>query len=187
MEKRICKTCGGAVKRFGNFYECEYCGNTWEIDSSDDVHAVARANAWESLRRGEFEKAGEQFEEILTREKENYEAYWGCALAENGIIYVTDLAEDKKVPTCNQIREESFIDSKAVKTAIRLAPEKIRQSYEIQAEKIEKIRAEWLSTASKEPPCDVFLCYKDSENGTQRTQDSIDAQDLYNALTEEGF
>ena len=185
----ICKTCGATVERVGNYYICEFCGNKWEIDSSNDVHAVERANAWSALRDGDFEKATELFENIIIKENENHEAYWGRALAMSGIVYVTDLSENKKVPTCNNITEESFINNKDVQKAIATAPEDIAEGYAEQAEYIEKVRLEWLEKASKEPEYDVFISFKDSdrENGIERTQDSIDAQDLYNALVAEGY
>lgn len=185
----VCKTCGGSVERIGNFYVCDYCGNKWEIDSGNDVHAVDRANAWSALRDGDFEKSTELFENIIVKEPNNHEAYWGRALAVGGIIYVTDMSESKKVPTCNNITENSFLGSKDVQTAISLAPADIAETYKKQAEYIENVRIEWLEKASKEPAYDVFISFKDSdrENGIERTQDSIDAQDLYNALVAEGY
>lgn len=189
MENITCKTCGGDVYRNGNYYICEFCGNKWEIDASNDIHAVERANAWSALREGDFERAGQTFENILHKEPQNHEAYWGRALASAAIIYVTDLNENKKVPTCNNITEESFLSSKDVQKAISLAPSEVAGAYQTQAQQIEKIRQEWLQKASKEPAYDVFISYKDSdrEHGIVRTQDSIDAQDLYNALVAEGY
>ena len=185
----VCKTCGGPVNRVGNYYVCEYCRNKWEIDSGNDIHAVDRANAWSALRDGDFEKAAELFENIIVKEAKNHEAYWGRALALAGIVYVTDMNENKKVPTCNNITEDSFINNKDVQKAISLAPADIADGYKQQAEYIEKVRIEWLEKASKEPAYDVFISFKDSdrENGIERTQDSIDAQDLYNALVAEGY
>ena len=185
----VCKTCGGTVVREGNFYVCEFCRNKWEIDSANDVHAVDRANAWAALRDGDFEKSAELFEEIIVKESKNHEAYWGRALALAGIVYVTDMNESKKVPTCNNITEDSFINDKDVQKAISLAPGEISAEYKKQAEYIEKVRVEWLEKASKEPAYDVFISFKDSdrENGIERTQDSVDAQDLYNALVAEGY
>lgn len=189
MENIKCKTCGGSVNRVGNYYVCEWCRNKWEIDRGNDIHAVDRANAWSALRDGNFEKAVELFENIILKEDNNHEAYWGRALALSGIVYVTDMNENKKVPTCNNITEESFITNKDVQKAISLAPVDIADEYKQQASYIEKVRVEWLEKASKEPAYDVFISFKDSdrENGIERTQDSIDAQDLYNALIAEGY
>ena len=189
MEMQRCKTCGGSVTRQGNFYVCDYCANKWEISAANDAYAVDRANAWNALRDGDFEKSAELFELLAGKDPNNHETYWGRALAMAGIVYVTDMNEGKKVPTCNNITEDSFIDNKDVTKAISLAPEDIAQSYRKQAEYIDKVRIEWLEKASKEPAYDIFISFKDSdrENGIERTQDSIDAQDLYNALIADGY
>ena len=189
MENIVCKSCGGSVTRKGNYYICDFCRSKWIIDSGNDVHAVERANAWEALRNNDFEKSAELFENIIVKDASNHEAFWGRALALNGIVYVTDYNENKKVPTCNNITEESFLKNKDVQKAISLAPIDIKESYQKQAEQIEKIRIEWLNKASKEPAYDVFISFKDSdrEHGIERTQDSIDVQDLYTALVAKGY
>ena len=189
MQTNVCKSCGGDLERIGNYYVCRFCGNKWMIDADNDVHVIDRANAWSALRDCDFERAVELFENIIFKEPENHEAYWGMALADAGIMYVTDLDESKKVPTCNSISEVSFIDSKYVQKAIELAPADISESYKKQAEQIEEIRVEWLRKASKEKPYDIFICYKDSdrEHNIDRTDDSYDAHELYNALTAEGY
>lgn len=188
MKDVVCKSCGGTVVRQGNYYVCDFCRSRWIIDEANDISAVARANAWEALRQNDFEKAIELFDEIILKDKNNHEVYWGRALSANGIVYVIDYNE-KKVPTCNNITEESFLENKDVKKAISLAPSDIANGYQEQAEAIEKIRIEWLEKARKEPAYDVFISFKDSdkENGIVRTQDSVDAQDLYNALVDEGY
>ena len=189
MELNTCRSCGGVLERAGNYYVCKFCGNKWEIDVGNDIYVVDRANAWAALRDCDFEAAVERFENIILKEKDNHEAYWGRALALGGIIYVNDMNEHKKVPTCNSISEESFLESKDVISAIGLAPQEIASTYKKQAAEIEKIRVEWLDKARKEPPYDVFICFKDSdrEHNIDRTDDSYDAHELYNALTTEGY
>ena len=187
MENLVCKTCGGVIERKGNYYQCKYCTSKWMADLSDDVHAVERANAWTALREGNFEKAAELFEGIIVKDKNNHEAYWGRALALNAIIYVDDANEGKKVPTCNNITENSFLENKDFKKALSLAPLDIVSAYQKQAEQIEKIRIEWLEQASKEAPYDIFISYKESDENRKRTQDSIDVQDLYTSLVEKGY
>ena len=189
MHLDTCKSCGGSLERIGNYYVCKFCGSKWTIDANQDVHVIDRANAWSALRDCDFERAGELFENIIYKEPENHEAYWGRALANAGIMYVTDFHENRKVPTCNSISESSFIESRDVKKAIELAPADIARSYQSQAEQIESIRVEWVKKASREPAYDVFISYKDSdrEHGIDRTDDSYDAHELYNALTAEGY
>ena len=189
MHLETCRSCGGELDRQGNYYVCRFCGNKWMIDAAEDVHVVDRANAWAALRDCDFEKAAELFENIIFKDKSSHEAHWGRALALAGIIYVTDFHENRRVPTCNNISESSFLESRDVKAAIESAPADIADSYRAQAEKIDMIRAEWVKKARKEPPYDVFICFKDSdrERGLERTDDSYEAQNLYHALKEEGY
>ena len=128
-----CKSCGGDLERIGDYYVCRFCGNKWMIDSDNDVHVFDRANAWSALRDCDFERATELFENLIYKEPNNHEAYWGRALACAGIMYVTDFHENKKIPTCNNISESSFIDSRDVTKAIELAPAEISKVYKMQA------------------------------------------------------
>ncbi len=183
-----CRACGGATIRDGNEFVCKFCGSKWAMIAEDSLQ-VQLQNAWEALRQSDFDKSVELFEDIIVGDSKNYEAHWGKALAQNGIVFVNDLNEHKKVPTCNNITENVFTENKDVKKAVSLAPAKISDDYKIQAEKIEKIRKEWLEKASKEPPYDVFICFKDSdkENNIERTSDSVNAQELYTYLVSQGY
>ena len=194
LERHLCESCGGTTERDGNFYICQYCGTKWAI-ITEDAMQVKLQNAWEALRCNEFDKASELFEGIIIdnnnakRESDSFEAYWGKALADNGIVFVNDYREDKKVPTCNNITENSFVENPDVKKAIALAPKDVSENYSFLAEKIEKIRVEWLEKARKEEPYDVFICFKDSdkEHNIERTNDSYAAQELYTELVKEGY
>ena len=44
-----------------------------------------------------------------------------------------------------------------------------------------------IALAQKEDPYDVFICYKETDENGQRTQDSVLANDIYYQLTQEGF
>ncbi len=183
-----CRACGGATVREGNEFVCKFCGSRWALVAEDSLQ-VKLQNAWEAQRHSDFDRATELFEEIISGNKKCFEAYWGRALARNGIVFVNDLNEHKKVPTCNNITENRFTTDKDVLAAISSAPSEISADYKKRAEQIEKIRLEWLEKASKEPPYDVFICFKDSdrENGITRTPDSVNAQELYTYLVSQGY
>ncbi len=189
MERYVCKVCGEQLEqKIGDFYVCKYCGSRWKVEK-EVTRLPVLDNAWQALRNGDFDVAEELFEDVINTDNANHEAYWGRALAAASIIYVNDLNENKKVPTCNNISEQVFADGTFVKKAIELAPAEIADSYKQQAEYIDKVRIEWLNKASKEPAYDVFISYKDSdkEHGIERTQDSYDAQELYTELVRRGY
>ncbi len=191
MQRYTCKVCGEQLEDLvDGFYVCKYCGSRWKVEAEANTpQAVKSEGAWEALRSGDFERAEERFDEAIAADKNDHEAYWGRALAGASIVYVNDLNENKKVPTCNNISEQSFADGSFVQKAIQLAPADIAAFYKQQAAYIDKVRTEWLQKASKEPAYDVFISYKDSdrEHGIERTQDSVDAQELYTELIQRGY
>lgn len=184
-----CPICGGTAEEHGANFECLYCGHKWRRANEFASESLRMATAYEKLRTSAFDEAEECFAGILASDAHNYEAHWGRALARHGIIFVDDLQEGKKVPTCNAITEDSFLSDADVQAALRDAPADLAENYRAMAEKIEKIRAEWLETARREPPYDVFICYKESdrENGVSRTEDSAFAEELYTSLIEAGY
>ncbi len=189
MELKICKQCGGELENKGSFYVCPYCGLKYELFNNQDTLQIQLMNAFEKLRNSDFENAKEAFDEIILSFPDNYEAYWGRALVNHGILFVNDIIEGKKVPTCTNISEFSFIEDEDVKKTLSLAPKSVLEEYQKYVSYIENIRIEWLQKASKEPPYDIFICFKDSdkEHHIERTNDSINAQELYTALTEKGY
>ena len=52
---------------------------------------------------------------------------------------------------------------------------------------IDTLQKDILSIVHKEEPFDVFICYKETDELGQRTQDSVLAQDIYTELTDKGF
>ncbi len=53
--------------------------------------------------------------------------------------------------------------------------------------KIDRIQKDILSIVHNEKPFDVFICYKETDENGNRTQDSVIANDIYHQLTQEGF
>ncbi|MGN0796420.1 MAG: toll/interleukin-1 receptor domain-containing protein [Christensenellales bacterium] len=187
--KLICKMCGGPLEFDGSVYVCQACGAKFQDNSVKSKNEIMLISAYENLRKGEFEDAIENFSLIISKDNACHEAFWGRALAKNGIIFVDDLIDGKKIPTCQRISDKSFLNDEDYLKAVELASDNLKKSYVEQADKIEKIRLEWLEKASSEKPYDIFICYKDSDrnNGLERTPDSYEAQNLYTHLTGLGY
>ena len=189
MEQLQCKICGQAlVEVRQGFYKCSGCLSEFEKKATVTDEQRKLQEAYELIRKGDFSDAESLCTTLLSTHASSYEAYWVRALAKNGVIFVRDVG-DKMVPTCQNIVEKSFLSHADVVDAIRLAPREIAENYRTQGARIEAIRKEWFDIASKEPPCDVFICFKDSdkEHGIIRTEDSIFAQDMYNYLCTKGL
>lgn len=189
MDSYICKICCSPLLKKDGLMVCQHCGNIFESGEMGDSKATKSTLAWEALRDSQFEKAVSLFEELINDDPSNYEFYWGLALSKNEISFVVDLSEDKRVPIFGKIPDEPFLTSSEVISAIKNAPKDIAYNYRKLSDSIDKVRDEWIEKASKEAPYDIFLSYKESDiaNGISRTQDSVDAQDLYNELTADGY
>lgn len=181
-----CESCLGALKQISdNKYRCEACGQEYVEHVVTDEEIIWLASANKILRMGNFDDAYEEFQNIVSKYPKNYEAYYGMCLCTHGVLFVDDVLENKKVPTCYNISNSSIFDDINFKKVLELCPKELKQNYLEQAKKIDAIRIEWLEKASKEKPYDVFISYKqsDKENGIKETNDSHFAFHLYHHLT----
>ena len=185
-----CKMCGGTLEINNNetVAVCEYCGTKQTLPKLDDekrVQLYDRANHFR--RENEFDKAMGIYEMILSDDKEDCESYWGLVLCRYGIEYVEDPRTHKRIPTVNRAQFTSIFDDDDYKNAIKYADGYQKDVYEAEASVIDKIQKGILEISNKEEPFDVFICYKETDSHGNRTQDSVYAQDIYAALTKEGY
>ena len=184
-----CKMCGGSLEITEDMKicECEYCGTTQTVPSLKDENIQALFNRANTLRmKSEFDKAEQLYEKIIRNEPDEPEAHWGIILCKFGIEYVEDPATFDRVPTCHRTSFDSVMADEDYKEALRCADSLQRRIYESEAKEIDSIQKEIIALSKKEDPYDVFICYKESDNGT-RTPDSVIANDIYHQLTNEGF
>ena len=185
-----CKMCGGTIE-FENgatVGECDSCGSKQtlpKLDNERRINLYDRANHFR--RNNEFDKAMGIYEQILTEDTTDAEAYWSLVLCRYGIEYVEDLATNKRVPTVNRAQFTSIFDDDNFKSAIQYADAYQKSIYEEEANIINEIQKGILAISQKEEPFDVFICYKETDTNGRRTPDSVLANDLYHQLTKEGF
>lgn len=185
-----CKMCGGDLNTTDEItvVECEYCGSRQTIPNQDSEKKLTLFARAERLRRAcEFDKAAGVYESIVADFPEEAEAYWGLVLCRYGIEYVDDPATRKKVPTCHRSSFDNILDDADFDQACENADAVARRQYREEAKAIEDIRREILAVSSKEDPYDIFICYKETDESSGRTIDSVIAQDVYDALTEKGY
>lgn len=185
-QNRICNMCLGELKKLeNNIYQCESCGKKYEHITQTEEEIILLIEANKTLRLGRFDDAYTEFKNIVSKYPKSYEAYFGMLLSKHGIIYVDDLLENKKVPTCYNITNNSLLKDEDYEKSLKYAPTDIKNNYIKLVEQIESIRKEWFNKASNEPPYDIFLSFKqsDRENGIEKTKDYYTALELYNYLT----
>ena len=181
-----CECCLGQLKEITpKHYKCESCDKEYVDHVASEEEVIWLANANQTLRKGNFDDAYEEFSNIVSKYPESYEAYYGMVLCTHGVLFVDDILENKKVPTCYNISISSFLEDENFKKTLQYSPEELKENYLEQARKIEVIRKEWLEKASKESPYDIFISFKqsDREKGLEKTKDFYSAQELYNHLT----
>ena len=185
-----CKMCGGTIefKNGDTVGICDSCGTKQTLPRLDDdrrANLYDRANHFR--RNNEFDKAMGIYEQILSEDNTDSEAYWSLVLCRYGIEYVKDPATGKRVPTVNRAQYTSIFDDDNYKSALKYADSNQKAVYEEEANAINEIQKGILAISQKEEPFDVFICYKETDDAGRRTQDSVLANDLYHQLTQEGF
>ena len=185
-----CKMCGGDLELIegSSVAVCEYCGSQQTVPAADNEKKLtlfARANR---LRLAcEFDKAAGVYESIVADFPTEAEAYWGLVLCRYGIEYVDDPATGKKIPTCHRSSFDSVMEDSDFEQALENADAVARRVYRDEAKAIEELRRGIVEVSGKEPPYDIFICYKETAEDGQRTVDSVIAQDVYDALAEKGY
>lgn len=185
-----CKMCGGEldVTEGSTIAVCRYCGSKQTLPRlDDDRRATLYERASHFRRNNEFDKAASIYEQILSEDNRDAEAYWSLVLCRYGIEYVEDPQTRRRIPTINRSQFTSIFDDENYKAALYYADSYQRSLYEQEAHAINNIQKGILSISQQAEKYDVFICYKESDQYGRRTLDSVLATDLYHLLTQEGF
>ena len=185
-----CKMCGGSLEVSENMSvcECEYCGTKQTLPKADNeqkINAMNRANHFR--RQCDFDRAIDAYEKVLQNADDDAEIYWSLALCKYGIEYVDDALTGRKIPTCHRMQYTSILDDADYLSALDKADEAQKAVYKEEAEAIANIQKAILDISNKEDTFDVFICYKETDEEGERTNDSVLAQDIYYGLTEKGY
>lgn len=183
-----CKMCGGHIHYDDNLSiaTCEFCGTEQTVFRSDDAKRLSLFNRANSLRlQNEFDKAQLTYDNILIDEPNNSEAHWGICLCRYGIEYIE--ANNKRVPICHRTAMKSIFDDLDYKESIENADVVAKKYYQEEAKVIDKIQKDILKISQKEEPYDIFISYKENDENSIRTKDSMMGEIIYNALTNKGY
>ena len=165
------------IKEGDTLVTCEYCGATQTLPSSQDEHLkglFVRANG---LRlKNAFDKAAGLYEAILQEDSTQAEAYWGLLLCEYGIEYVVDPGTERRVPTCHRLSYTPIPESENYAEAMRYADGRTKVVYQQDAEALEMLRKAVAAKAKQAQPVDIFICYKESEEGDFSRRRTLDSE-----------
>ena len=185
-----CKMCGGTIEfnPGDTVGVCDSCGTKQTLPTTNDEIITNLHNRANTLRlKCEFDKAEEIYNKILEKNPDDAEAHWGIILCKYGIEYVEDPKTYNRVPTCHRTSFDAILADEDYKATLANGDGAQRELYEEEAKKIDRIQKDILSIVHNEKPFDVFICYKETDENGNRTQDSVIANDIYHQLTQEGF
>ena len=185
-----CKMCGGnlVLSDKGSVTTCDSCGLQQTLPSAGDEKRLNLYEQANNYRRNKaFDLAASTYSAIVAEWPEEAEAYWGLVLCKYGIEYVTDPKSGKPVPTCNRSSYDSVLENENLEKACKFADFYTRRKYMDDAEQLENIRQGIVAVSAKEDPYDIFICYKETDEFGNRTEDSLLAQNLYQALTDANY
>lgn len=184
-----CNICGGELDLSTDMSigVCQYCDSTITIPKNLDHKGNLYNRAVFLRQNNEFDKAALIYEDILKEDNTDAEAHWGLVLSKYGIEYVADPVTGEHLPTCHRTQAESILSDPDYLAAIDYYDAQSVSVIEEQAKQINKIQSKILEISRKEPPYDIFICYKESNEVGGRTEDSIIAQDLYYELVKRGY
>ena len=177
-----CKMCGGnlEITEKSTITTCEYCGSLQTIPNIDNDKITSLYNRANILRiKKEFDKAILVYQSIIVESPNEAESHWGMCLCKYGIEYVDDPSTYKKIPTCNRTLFDTIFDDEDYKLAIKNSDVIAKKIYEEEAKEIDRLQKQIIKISQKEEPYDIFICYKETDNKNQRTNDSVLAQDIY--------
>ena len=184
-----CNICGGEMDLSTDLSVgiCQYCDSKIIIPKNLDRKGNLYNRAIFLRQNNEFDKAVLIYEDILKEDNADAEAHWGLALSKYGIEYVVDPISGERLPTCHRTQAASILADPDYLAALDNYDAVSAAVVEEQANQISIIQSKILEISRKEPPYDIFICYKETDKLGERTQDSIIAQDLYYELVKRGY
>lgn len=185
-----CQICGGqtTVDTKSGIAICDYCGTKQALPLfTEDSERLLYDRGNNYLLHSEYDKAENAFNQLLTIKPSAAELYWALVLCKYGVTYVKDPKTGKYIPTCNRTHYTPIFSDENYKKAIELASGEKKELFEEDAKTIDGIQKGIIAVSKKEKPFDIFISYKETDSNGNRTKDSIEAQKLYEKLTEAGY
>lgn len=187
-----CKNCGGVldIRRAQNgVIECEYCSTVWTVPKQETEPEALKylhdGNA--ALDVCKFEDAFVYFQKATELDKKEPEAYFGMALADFKVQYLKDYVNNRLQPICHDVTEKKFTESNAYLRALINATAEQKAEYEKKGTEIDYILEEFRKIKQSGVDYDCFICVKVTGDNGQPTEDSKDANYIYELLQRKGY
>lgn len=180
-----CRKCGAELtpQADGVTAVCEYCDSVLRLPKVDPA-LFNRATELRQERK--FDQAAALFRQCVSQDPQDSESHWNLLLCKFGVEYVEE-KDGTRVPTCNGITYDPITEDEDYLDAIRFADELSARMYAEEGARITAIQQEIIRLANQGESYDVFISYKESDEQGARTEDSVIAQEIYDALEKKGY
>ena len=185
-----CKMCEGELtpEPFGALARCDTCGAEQTLPTGNDERKLTLFQRANKLRlSNEYEKAAVAYRKLASEFPLEAEAFWGLCLCKYGVEYASVPGTGNRLPTFHRLFTDTIAMDPDYKTVLENADAATRRVYETEAAKIDMLQQRILDAAKTEPPYDVFLCCKETDESGNRTTDSLLSRSIYDQLTAEGI
>lgn len=185
-----CKICGKNmdIEPGSTVCTCSSCNTKQTLPQINNPQAINMLNRATYFRQQyEFDKAQKVYTDQLRKTDSDPELHWCVVLCRYGIEYIHDPLTGQMKAICHRAHSKTILEDDDYTKAIQLADDEQRELYREEAQYIDTMQKQVLEEAAKEPPYDVFICYKQYDENGENTRDSALAAQIDQALTAEGL
>ena len=167
---------------------CPYCGYEQtlpKLGTADRQDLYERAG---KLRLGKkYHDALRLYQSALENDNSDPETHWLALLCRYEVEYADDPLTSSRVIKCNKILRKSILADDDYAACLANATDYSRHIYEAEAIEIDRIQMEELAIIDGRKDFDVFVSFKQKDAQGRITKDCLRAEQIYNALTDEGY
>ena len=169
------------------YIKCDTCDNTFtHTKSKEDAIHDKYSRAYELLRQCEFDRAEEIFQEILSYDHTDAEAYWCIIQCRYGVEYVKDTSTNKYLLTCRRIQQDPIDNNSNYQLALEYSDNNTKDVYVAQAKNISEIQSGYFKNVDSKQQYDVFICVRGTSSDGSHNKDNELAQDIGDRLEKNG-
>ncbi|MBQ7307429.1 MAG: toll/interleukin-1 receptor domain-containing protein [Clostridia bacterium] len=190
LEKFSCPNCqSNDFKIIDNIVCCNYCLSKFTKKQINSQMFVDLRLANIERNQANFDKAKTIYLNIIKNNanEDLTDVYWGLFLCEQRVLFEED-GKGEKFPSFYRLNQDNSIEDssyfgKVLSYALKHNKEKL-EVFNNLAEKIENARKIYLDIKNTTKPFDIFICFKNTDNNGNYTNDRQLAMDIYNEFSD---
>ena len=158
--------------------KCLFCGTIYVDEYANKEEEILIVQAYEKIRSFKFEQATDEFDKILEIYPKSHEAYYGRLQARNKVIYFNSKEGTKRYPSFFGKEIPNYFEDEDFVKAVEFAPKEIAESYNEQAQRVEKIRENFINEAQNHHYDVVLNAHKEKTENFEKIFSGLTARNL---------